>query len=235
MRTWRRSPPWGVYGTSVLTAITSQNTFGVSEVVEMPLSAVGSQVDATISDIGTDAVKTGMLSSSAIIAVVAEKVQEYGLSTLVGDPVMVAKGGARLLQEQAVVALRDLLIPLALVVTPNGPEAQASTEREASSLDDARIAARELVHLGARMAVVKGGHLEGTTATDVMYDGEEFREFGASRIETTSTHGTGHTFASAIATGLARALPHRTPWVRPRNTSLLQFDLPSRWVEDTAR
>ena len=102
--------------------------------------------------------------------------------------------------------MRDLLIPLALVVTPNGPEAQALTGREVSSLDDARIAARELVGMGARMAVVKGGHLEGTMATDVMYDGEEFREFSASRIETTSTHGTGCTFASAIAAGLAKGL-----------------------------
>ena len=198
----------GVYGTSVLTAITSQNTLRVSDVLELPTSLIASQIDAVLSDIGTDAVKTGMLSSSAIIETVAEKVQEHGLETLVVDPVMVAKGGDRLLQEEAVETLRTVLLPLALVVTPNAPEARVLTGRDVATLDDARVAARELVAMGARAAVVKGGHLEGP-ATDVLYDGSEFVELFAERIETTSTHGTGCTFASAIAAGLARGLSVR--------------------------
>ena len=193
----------GVYGTSVITAVTSQNTLRVTDLLELPTSLISSQIDAVMSDIGTDVVKTGMLSSSAIIETVARKLQELGLRELVVDPVMVAKGGDRLLQEEAVESLRSLLIPLAQVVTPNAPEAEVLTEREVKTLTDARAAARELVRMGARAAVVKGGHLEGA-ATDVLYDGEEFLEFTAQRIETTSTHGTGCTFASAIAAGLAK-------------------------------
>ena len=198
----------GVYGTSVLTAITSQNTLRVTEALELPTSLIGSQIDAVISDIGTDAVKTGMLSSSAIIVTVAEKIKEHGLGRLVVDPVMVAKGGDRLLQEEAVGVLRTLLIPLAQVVTPNAPEAQVLTGRAVETLDDARNAARDLVAMGAEAAVVKGGHLKGP-ATDILFDGSEFRAFTAQRIETTSTHGTGCTFTSAIAAGLARGLSVR--------------------------
>ena len=198
----------GVYGTSVLTAITSQNTLRVTDVMELPTSLIASQIDAVLSDIGTDAVKTGMLSSSAIIETVAEKIREHGLRVLVVDPVMVAKGGDRLLQEEAVEALRNTLLPLAEVVTPNAPEAQVLTGREVRTLDDARDAARELVAMGARAAVVKGGHLEGP-ATDILYDGKDFRLFTTQRIETTSVHGTGCTFASAIAAGLAKGLTVR--------------------------
>ena len=198
----------GVYGTSVLTAITSQNTLRVTDVMELPTSLIASQIDAVLSDIGTDAVKTGMLSSSAIIETVAEKIREHGLRVLVVDPVMVAKGGDRLLQEEAVEALRNTLLPLAQVVTPNAPEAQVLTGREVRTLDDARDAARELVAMGARAAVVKGGHLEGP-ATDILYDGKDFRLFTTQRIETTSTHGTGCSFASAIAAGLAKGLTVR--------------------------
>ena len=195
----------GVYGTSVLTAITSQNTLGVTDAMELPSSLVSSQIDAVISDIGADALKTGMLSSSEIIETVADKVREYGLSSLVVDPVMVAKSGDRLLQEEAVDALRDGLIPLARVVTPNVPEAEVLTGREIKDLGDARDAARDLVTMGAKAALVKGGHLPGAP-TDILYDGEGFREYTAHRIETTSTHGTGCTLASAIAAGLARGM-----------------------------
>jgi hydroxymethylpyrimidine/phosphomethylpyrimidine kinase len=195
----------GVYGTSVLTAITAQNTLGVTDVLELPTSLIETQIDAVVSDIGADAVKTGMLSSSSIIVTVAEKIQEYGLSRLVVDPVMIAKGGDRLLREEAVGALRRHLLPLAQVVTPNAPEAQVLTNRVVENLDGARAAARELVAMGARAAVVKGGHLEGPP-TDVLYDGKEFSELTAERIDSTSTHGTGCTFASAIAAGLAKGL-----------------------------
>ncbi len=195
----------GVYGTSALTAITAQNTLGVTGVQELTPDMVGAQIDAVISDIGADAVKTGMLSNSRIIQVVADKVTEHGLPNLVVDPVMVAKGGDPLLQEEAVDALRTLLVPLALVVTPNLPEASVLVGYPVESLEQARQAARDIVAMGSRSVVVKGGHLEGD-AVDVFYDGREFRELSAPRIETTSTHGTGCTFASAIAAGLANGM-----------------------------
>ena len=195
----------GVYGTSVLTAITSQNTLGVTDAMELPSSLVSSQMDAVISDIGADAVKTGMLSSSEIIRTVADGVREHRLSSLVVDPVMVAKSGDRLLQKEAVDTLRRVLIPLAMVVTPNVPEAEVLTEREIRDLEDARDAARDLVTMGAKAALVKGGHLQGAS-TDILYDGERFREYTAQRIETASTHGTGCTLASAIAAGLAKGM-----------------------------
>ena len=195
----------GVYGTSAITAVTAQNTLGVTAVQELPPDLVAAQIEAIISDIGADAVKTGMLANSGIIRVVAAKVKEHGLANLVVDPVMVAKGGDRLLQEEAVEALRSLLIPLATVVTPNLPEAAALLGRRVESLEEARQAARDMVAMGALSAVVKGGHLEGD-ALDVFYDGRELREFRADRVDTTSTHGTGCTFASAIAAGLARGM-----------------------------
>ena len=193
----------GVYGTSVLTAITAQNTMRVTDALELPTSLIASQIDTVLADIGTDAVKTGMLSSSAIIEVVSEKIREHNISDLVVDPVMVAKGGDRLLREDAVDALKTLLIPLARVVTPNRHEAEVLTGREVETLDDARDAARAIVTMGAQAAIVKGGHFDGP-ATDILYDGEEFRAFTAPRVDTTSTHGTGCTFASAIAAGLAQ-------------------------------
>ena len=198
----------GVFGTSALTAVTAQNTLRVTDALELPTSLIRSQIDAIMADIGTDAVKTGMLSSSAVIEAVADKIQEYDLRRLVIDPVMVAKGGDRLLQEEAAETLRNVLIPLAQVVTPNGPEAEVLTGRRIEALDDARDAARELVGMGARTAVVKGGHFDGP-ATDIMYDGNEFRAFTSQRVETTSTHGTGCTFASAIAAGLAKGISVR--------------------------
>ena len=195
----------GVYGTSVLTAITSQNTLGVTDVLELPTSLIRSQFDAVISDIGTDVVKTGMLSSSEIIRTVADMIKDRIIEKLVVDPVMVAKSGDRLLQEEATETLRTILIPLAMVVTPNVPEAEVLTGKKIESLDDARIAAREIVGMGAKAVVVKGGHLEGP-ATDVLCDGKDFTEFTSERIDTANTHGTGCTFASATAAGLAKGL-----------------------------
>ena len=193
----------GVFGMSALTAITAQNTLGVTAVHEIPPEIVAAQIDAVLTDIGADAVKTGMISSSEIIRVVAAKVREYGISTLVVDPVMVATSGDRLLREDAVEALRTELLPLATVVTPNLPEAEVLIGREIGALDAMREAAKAIVGLGARSAIVKGGHLTGD-AIDVFYDGSSFTELPARRIETTSTHGTGCTLASAIAALLAR-------------------------------
>ena len=195
----------GVYGTSVLTAITAQNTVGVTDVLELPVSLVESQMKAVMSDIGADAVKTGMLSSSAIIEVVARRMGGAGIGNLVVDPVMVAKGGDRLLREDAVDALRTLLIPLATLVTPNVPEAEVLTGRVIRDVDGAREAARDIVAMGADSVVVKGGHLDGP-ASDIYYDGNEMKVLTAPRITTTSTHGTGCTFASAIAAGIAKGI-----------------------------
>ena len=198
----------GVYGTSALTAITSQNTRGVTDVLELPASLIESQIDAIVSDIGADVVKTGMLSSSTVIEVVAAKARQHDMDALVVDPVMVAKGGDKLLQDDAVDALRSLLVPIAMVITPNVPEAETLLGMKIETLDEAKEAAQALVGMGARAAVVKGGHLSGPP-TDMLYDGEEFRAFTSRRIDTTSTHGTGCTFASAIASNLAKGLPLR--------------------------
>jgi hydroxymethylpyrimidine/phosphomethylpyrimidine kinase len=193
----------GVYGTSVITAITAQNTRGVCRVQEVSPELVAAQIDAVLSDIGADVVKTGMLPSAAIVDVVVEKVREYGLTELVVDPVMRAEGGEPLLAEDAVAAVRDRLLPLALVVTPNLSEAAALVGRHLDGWDDMRWAAREIVGMGARNVVIKGGHLDGP-AIDLLYDGRDFHEFSAPRVDTRNTHGTGCTFASAIAASLAK-------------------------------
>ena len=197
----------GVYGTSALTAITAQNTRAVTAVQEVPPDIVAAQIDAVVTDIRPDAVKTGMLAGAAIIEVVAAKVKEHRLANLVVDPVMVAKSGDRLLREDAVAALRGLLLPLAAVVTPNLPEAEVLAGQRIGSEEDARRAAKEIVRLGAGAVVVKGGHREGPEAVDVLYDGNRFRDYSAPRVDTTSTHGTGCTFASAVAAYLARGEP----------------------------
>ncbi len=197
----------GVYGTSAITAITAQNTLGVTAIHEVPTEVVTAQIQAILSDIGADAVKTGMLSSVAIIETVAQELKRHGVTRLVVDPVMVAKGGDRLLREDAVDALRTRLLPLAMVVTPNVPEAEVLTSLAIHTPEDAREAAKRIVAMGAGSAVVKGGHLSGGYAIDVFYDGKEFREFTGRRIQTKNTHGTGCTFASATAAGLAKGLP----------------------------
>ncbi len=195
----------GVYGTSVLTAITAQNTVGVTGVHEIPVEMVASQIEAVITDIGADAIKTGMLSSSAIIETVARELAHFRVDRLVVDPVMVAKSGDRLLQEEALDSMRRSLLPLATVVTPNIPEAETLTDMKIETGEDARRAAEKIVSMGAKAVVVKGGHLPGPPV-DLLYDGREFREFTAPRIDTKNTHGTGCTFASAVAAGLAKGM-----------------------------
>ena len=195
----------GVYGTSVLTAITAQNTRGVMAVHEVPPEMVTAQMDAVLTDIGADAVKTGMLANSSIIEAVAEGLERHGVTRLVVDPVMVAKSGDRLLREDAVKALRTRLLPLATVVTPNIPEAEVLAEMTIETPEDARTAARRIREQGAKAVVVKGGHMPGP-AVDRLYDGDTFSEFSTPRIETKNTHGTGCTFASAIAAGLAKGM-----------------------------
>lgn len=197
-----------VYGTSVVTVVTAQNTVGIADARELQASLVGSQMVAVLSDIGTDAVKTGILSSVAIVETVAAKVREHGLKNLIVDPVIVARGGDRLMGNDAVAALRTQLVPLARVVTPNAAEAGLLVGRVVETLDDARSAARDIVAMGAECAVVTGGRLDGP-ATDILYDGHEFRAFTSQRVATTSDLGTGAAFSAAIAAGLARGLTVR--------------------------
>ena len=197
----------GVYGTCAITAVTAQNTLGVAAVHELPPGIVAAQIDAVVSDIRPDAVKTGMLANASIVEAVAERVRQHRLPHLVVDPVMVSKSGARLLREDAVSALGSLLLPLAELVTPNLPEAEALTGRSLTTDGEMRRAAREIVALGPRAVVIKGGHRPGEVATDLFYDGEAFLEFSAPRVHTQSTHGTGCTFASAIAAYLAHGQP----------------------------
>jgi hydroxymethylpyrimidine/phosphomethylpyrimidine kinase len=192
----------GVHGTSAITAITAQNTIGVTDILELPVELVRKQIAAVVDDIGVQAAKTGMLASAAIIEAVAEAVREHRLSLLVVDPVMVAKGGAKLLRDDAIDALREQLIPLAAVVTPNLPEAEVLLGRRIASLDERKQAARDLVALGASAAVVKGGHAE--DATDVYFDGSQMIELRAERIDTVNTHGSGCVFSAAITAWLAR-------------------------------
>ena len=192
----------GVHGTSAVTAITAQNTTGVTDILELPVSLVREQIAAVVGDIGVRAAKTGMLSSAAIIEAVADAIEQHRIRSLVVDPVMVAKGGAKLLRDDAVDSLRERLIPLAAVVTPNLPEAQVLLQREIRTLEERGRAARDLVAMGARAAVVKGGHAE--DVTDVFFDGSQLVELPARRVDTPNTHGSGCVFSAAITAWLAR-------------------------------
>jgi hydroxymethylpyrimidine/phosphomethylpyrimidine kinase len=193
----------GVYGTSVVTALTAQDTSDVTAVHEAPPEFIAAQIDAVVQDIRPEAVKTGMLASAAIIEVVAEKLRQYALPNVVVDPVMLSKGGARLLREDAIEALVQLMLPLADVVTPNIPEAEELVGYKIRTYLQIHEAARDIHAMGPRNVVIKGGHREGETVVDTLFDGREIHEFSGPRIHTTSTHGTGCTFASAIAANLA--------------------------------
>lgn len=195
----------GVYGTTVLTAITAQNTRGVFAIAEVPEEIVAAQVDAVLEDIGADAAKTGMLSSATIIETVADRIEAWGIDRLVVDPVMVAKSGDHLLHPSAVSALKQHLAPLALIITPNIPEATVLAGRPIATEADRREAARAIAALGPRLVVIKGGHLPGAPI-DLVFDGETFTEMPSERVETPHTHGTGCTFSAAIAAFLAIGL-----------------------------
>lgn len=192
----------GVHGTSAVTAITAQNTVGVIDILELPAKLIQQQIAAVVQDMDVLAAKTGMLSSSTIIEAVAEAIQQHALRNLVVDPVMVAKGGARLLRDDAAATLRKRLLPLAAVVTPNIPEAEVLLGRSIETLADRTQAARDLVEMGARAAVIKGGHAEGK-AIDIFCDGSQLVELPAERIRTANTHGSGCVFSAAITAHLA--------------------------------
>jgi hydroxymethylpyrimidine/phosphomethylpyrimidine kinase len=194
----------GVYGVSAITAITAQNTLGVSGVHVVPAEMVTAQIEAVVSDIGCDAVKTGMLATSATVEAVAAAVEALDLPNLVVDPVMVAKSGDRLLDDQAVHTLRSALLRLARVVTPNIPEAEVLCGMTIKSVSDMRVAAERLAALKPSAVVLKGGHLEGPDVVDVIFEHGRIVELAGPRIQSRHTHGTGCTFAAAITAQLAK-------------------------------
>ena len=198
---------FGVYGMSAITALTAQNTVGVQGIFDVPPQFVREQIRSIMTDIGADAAKTGMLSNAAIVETVAEAVRTFRIPNLVVDPVMVAKSGDPLLAEEARQAIREELLPLATVITPNIFEAEALLQCRIGDLEGMKTAARELKLFGCRWVVLKGGHLDiESQAIDVLFDGKEFLLFPSPRWESRNTHGTGCTFASAIAAGLAKGL-----------------------------
>ncbi|MBN1783272.1 bifunctional hydroxymethylpyrimidine kinase/phosphomethylpyrimidine kinase [bacterium] len=196
---------YGVYGMSVITAVTAQNTCRVYGVEGLSSRFVALQFESVYTDIGVDAVKTGMLLNAEIVLTVARKLSECPVPHIVVDPVMVAKGGDKLLQDNAVDRLIRELLPLATLVTPNIPEAEILAEMTIESPADLREAAIRIHRSGCKAVLIKGGHLKGD-AVDVLFDGESFSRFTAERIHTRHTHGTGCTFSAAITAGLARGL-----------------------------
>jgi hydroxymethylpyrimidine/phosphomethylpyrimidine kinase len=194
----------GVFAMSVITAVTAQNTEEVTDMFELPPSIIASQLDAVFDDFDVAAVKTGMLSSTAIIETVVKLLTPQKVAFLVVDPVMISKSGHPLLRPEAVDAMKTRLLPLAFVVTPNIHEAQQLSGIQITSLADARRAAKTIHGFGCKHVLIKGGHLLSERATDLLYDGRFFNVLKGEFIETNQTHGTGCTFASALAAHLAR-------------------------------
>jgi len=193
----------GVYGTTAVTAVTAQNTLGVTGWEPVSTDLVVAQIEAVVGDLGAHAVKTGMLATAAIVEAVAAAIDGLELPQVVVDPVMIAKGGDRLLAEEAVAMVKTELIRRAMVVTPNIPEAEVLADIAIRSLDDMRSAARRILGLGARVVVVKGGHLDGPESVDVVCTSDRMFELRGPRLPGRHTHGTGCTFAAAIAANLA--------------------------------
>jgi hydroxymethylpyrimidine/phosphomethylpyrimidine kinase len=196
----------GCYGMSVITAITAQNTQGVSDIYPVQISTIEKQLDAVLQDIGADAVKIGMLHSSEVIKLVASKIKEYKIKNLVIDPVMVATSGDKLLQDEAIAALKTELLPLADVITPNIPEASILLGRNIRSQSDLPLAAREMSFSKNVSVLLKAGHLTENELIDVLYnaDKDEIIRLASPRINTLNTHGTGCTLSSAIAAFLSK-------------------------------
>lgn len=208
----------GGYAATAITALTAQNTQGVFGVLDIPPAFILKQIELVLDDIGADAVKTGMLSKSEAIEVIVQALEaRRPRLPLVVDPVMVAKGGHKLLDDAAHEALRNRLIPLATLVTPNIPEAEALTGLSIATVDSMVAAGRALMACGPTAVLVKGGHLEGAWLVDVLVGPDGVETFEGARLETTSTHGTGCTMASAIATGLAQGLAVTAAVARARH------------------
>ncbi|NIM20181.1 MAG: bifunctional hydroxymethylpyrimidine kinase/phosphomethylpyrimidine kinase [Candidatus Latescibacteria bacterium] len=193
----------GVFGTSVITAVTAQNTVAVSQAFDLPTDLIKAQLDAVLSDFDISAAKTGMLSSAEIIRAVADSLRDWKFKSLVIDPVMISKSGYKLLRNDAIESLQKELIPMALVVTPNIHEAEILTRMEIDSPERMHDAARKIHDLGCKNVIVKGGHAGFNRATDILFDGENIHTFESWFVETKSVHGTGCTFSAAITARLA--------------------------------
>ncbi len=193
----------GVYGLIAITAVTAQNTVSVEKVHMLPPEMVEAQIDAVLNDFPVEVVKTGMLGEAKIAGIVAAKLRQYKIRKLVLDPVMVAKSGDLLLESSAQQTLQEELIPLALLITPNIPEAEVLCGHSVKTSADLKSAARIIHNRGPSYVLLKGGHAKGKEAVDILYDGEKYYYYRAPRIATKNTHGTGCTFASAIAAHLA--------------------------------
>lgn len=205
----------GGFAMTAVTAITVQNTQGVSAVHAVPPEIVAGQIRAVIDDIGVDAIKIGMLGTEAVITAVADALADVRVP-IVLDPVMIAKGGAPLIEEEAVWALVQRLLPLARVITPNAPELEALTETEVADAADMLLAAQELLTMGPRAVLAKGGHLDGEQLTDWLVSAQGHQAFTDARIDTRHSHGTGCTLSAALACGLGQGLPLQDAVARAR-------------------
>lgn len=214
----------GVFGSSVLTAVTAQNTVEVAAIAEVPEEVVIAQIDTVLEDIGANAIKTGMLSGKAIIQNTADRLEAWGVPHLVVDPVMISKTGVPLLQPDAMRALVKDLLPHATIITPNVPEAQELSKREIRTPEDAQDAAKAIRELGPDIVIVKGGHMEGPAAIDLVYIDDEFIPIEGERIQTKNTHGTGCTFSAAITAFLAMGIDQ-----------LESIQLAKRYIENALR
>ncbi|MDP2852832.1 MAG: bifunctional hydroxymethylpyrimidine kinase/phosphomethylpyrimidine kinase [Smithellaceae bacterium] len=197
----------GCYGLTVIAALTAQNTRGVQDIFPVPPKFIAAQLDAVLSDIGADALKTGMMLTAGAVNTVVRKIEQYRIKNVVVDPVMVAKGGRTMMQEAARQALVKKLLPLTRVLTPNIPEAESLTQMKIRSVAAMKKAAAAIVDLGVENVVIKGGHLPGKRnygSIDILYDGNQYYEFSEDWIKTKDTHGTGCTFASVLAANLAQ-------------------------------
>jgi hydroxymethylpyrimidine/phosphomethylpyrimidine kinase len=206
----------GIFGTCAITAVTAQNTLGVTAWQAIPADLVTAQIEAVAGDMGAHAVKVGMLANAAIVEAVAAAIDSLELPLVVVDPVMIAKGGDRLLEEDAVAALIAELLPRAHIVTPNVPEAAVLAGMSIGSVEEMREAGRRILGRGCRLVLVKGGHMEGPESIDVACTPGETYELRGPRIASRSTHGTGCTLSSAIAANLARGLSDRESITRAR-------------------
>jgi hydroxymethylpyrimidine kinase/phosphomethylpyrimidine kinase len=196
----------GGYGMSAITALTAQNTLGVRGVHPVPVDFIKLQMDTVLSDIGADAAKTGMLATPEIVEAVAGELKRFKVEVLVVDPVMVAKSGDALLSEEARETMKEILLPMAFLVTPNLPEASVLCGFPVKDLETMKAAAKAIRGMGSRYVLIKGGHLE-KEAVDVLFDGEEFERYESPRLPNRNTHGTGCTYSAALATLLAQGLP----------------------------
>ncbi len=196
----------GGYASTAITALTAQNTLGVFAIHDVPANFIAQQINLVLSDIGADAIKTGMLNKESVITTIADALHEYSNIPLILDPVMFAKGGAALLAPSALSLLKSRLIPLATIITPNIPEAEYLAEMSIKNITDMRVAAKKILLLGCKAVLLKGGHMESETVIDLLISNNEEAVFEQPRIHSKNTHGTGCTLASAIATGIAQKL-----------------------------